>query len=184
VPLPRRKTVKRLARTKKPVPPPFPATQGASAKQRMVLELVRARVAVQGALQGLQPPMVEERPASGSWTVRDHALHLCHLDAEVSRALESALHGIAPSWADFDEDDTDEFNSTGVEALRHLDWDDVRRLLLSSRMALMEALESISEEPEEPWQPSHPFAAMLKDLAENDRHHADIIKRWRLERGV
>jgi DinB superfamily len=189
VPLPRRKTTPTarakavVARAKKPAPP-FPATKNASAKQRLILDLVRARVAVQGALQGLQPPTVEQRPASGSWTVRDHALHLCHWDAEVSRALESALHGIPPSWADFAADETDQFNHSGVEGLRQLSWDDVRRLLLSSRMALMEALESISEESDQPWQPSHPFGAMLKDLADNDRHHADIIKRWRLERGV
>jgi len=116
--------------------------------------------------------------------VRDHALHLCHWDAEVSRLLESTLHGIPPSWDDYDNDDLDRFNAQGIEGLRHLSWDDVRRLLMTSRMDLMEALESIPEEPDEVWKPPHPFAAMLKDLAWNDRHHADIVKRWRLERGV
>jgi hypothetical protein len=51
-------------------------------------------------------------------------------------------------------------------------------------MELMDALEAISEEPDDVWRQSHPFGAMLADLAENDRHHADIIKRWRLEGSV
>ncbi|HYM80291.1 MAG TPA: DinB family protein [Candidatus Limnocylindria bacterium] len=146
--------------------------------------MVRARVAFHSAIQGLEASASEQATGPGEWTLREHALHLAHWDEEVGRVLESALHGIPPSWADFDAEETHRFNAAGLDGLRHLGWDDARRRLLSARMELMEALESIPDESDQVWGASHPFGAMLKDLAWNDRHHAEIIKRWRVARAV
>src|SRR5205814_9157522 len=106
-----------------------------------------------------------------------------HRDQEASRAIDSVMHGLQPSWTHFDRDESDRFNAAGVAALRDRDWEDARRLLLSRRADLVIVLEELPESPAEIWSPQHPLGAMLLDLAWNDRHHADIIKRWRLNRG-
>lgn len=185
-PAPARKTAAPHKASAGAQPRPFAgALAGSSEKQRLLFEMVRARVAVHAALQALPPSVSEERTGPGrKWTVREQVLHLCHRDLEANRALESALHGVAPSWADFDRDETDRFNAEGLGELRHLAWEDAHQLLLKGRNELMAALDSISEEPANAWSPEHPLGAMLLDLAGNDRHHADIIKRWRTERGV
>jgi hypothetical protein len=165
---------------RRPAPLPFPPVQAASEKQRRIFEMVRARVAFHSAIQGLEASAAEQPTGPGKWTPRQHALHLAHRDQEVGRVLESALHGIAPSWADYYIEETCRFNAGGIDGLAHLDWDEAKRLLLSARMELMEALESIPDETDETWGTRHPFGAMLGDLADNDRHHAEIVKRWRV----
>jgi hypothetical protein len=49
---------------------------------------------------------------------------------------------------------------------------------------LMEAVEGVPEQPAEIWSPEHPFGWMLNGLPPHDRHHAEIIKRWRAEAGA
>ena len=73
-------------------------------------------------------------------------------------------------------------NAELMAPLRHLDWEDALRTLHRVREQLMEEIESVPEEPAEIWGAEHPFGWMLHALPPHDRHHADTIKRWRLER--
>ena len=186
-----RRPVRRAARPAAPrtsvhhPPPAFgTALAVASDKQRLLFEMIRARVGVHAALQGLVPASAQEPTAPGKWSVREHVLHLCSWDREVTRAVESARHGVAPSWADYDRDETDRFNAAGLASLRHLGWEDAQRLLATARDRLMEELDAIPDEPSEVWNREHPMGAMLYDLVVNDGHHAAAIKRWRTQRGV
>jgi len=156
----------------------------ASDKQHLLFELLRARVWVQAAVQGLTAARAQDATEPGKWSVREHVLHLCAWDRDAMRSLESARHGIAPSWADYDRDETDRFNAVGVESLRHVGWEEAQRLLATTRDRLLEELEAIPDEPREIWDREHPMGAMLYDLVDNDSHHAAAIKRWRTQRGV
>jgi hypothetical protein len=162
----------------------FPQRSGASSKQAVLFELVRARVGVHAAMQGLEAGGTAEPIAAGKWSVLEHALHMIHRDHEVTEAMDAALRGSAPRWAGLDSAATDRFDAEGVESLRHLSWEEARRALLTARLRLIEEIEAIPEDPGEVWSAEHPFGAMLREIAENDRHHAEIIKRWRGTRGA
>jgi DinB family protein len=162
----------------------FPQRETASVKQLVLFEMVRARASVMAAVHGLEDATAEAPTEPGKWSIREHVLHLCHWDYEVMRFLDSALRGQAPPWDGLGPEEGERFNDEGVAGLRHLAWSDAQRLLLSGRMKLADEVEAVPEEPAEVWQPEHPFGAMLRDLAWNDRHHADLIKRWRSERSV
>ena len=75
-------------------------------------------------------------------------------------------------------------NAELMAPLRALDWDEALRLLHRARELLMEELESVPEEPADVWSPDHPFGWMLQALPPHDRHHAEVIKRWRAEHGA
>ena len=80
---------------RKPAPPPFPQREGASAKQLLLFDLVRARAQLLAALQGLAAGPAESRPGGGAWSIRETVLHLHACDLEVERALEPG-HGHLP----------------------------------------------------------------------------------------
>ena len=165
-------------------PPAFPQTAGSSARQRLMFDLVRARVAVHAAVQGLMGGATDEPLATGQWSAREHLLHLLHRDREVARHLESVRGSAAPPWERWGARETDAFNAAGVAEFHQLDWDETLRRLHAQRQALMEMLESLADDAPEPWTKEHRFGALLHDLIDNDRHHAEAIKRWRTERGA
>ncbi len=181
-----RKRAPRKLTAKRAVVSAFPQRAGAWSKQEVLFGLVRARVAVHASVQGLESGGVTEPVAAGKWSVWEHALHLIHWDHEVTQAMEGALRGIAPpwAWAGLDSAAAARFNAEGVESLRHLSWEETRRALLTTRLTLLEEIEAVPDEPGEVWSAKHPFGAMLRDVAENDRHHAETIKRWRGTRGA
>ncbi len=148
-----------------------------------MFELVRARVTVHAVLQGLGSANVDEPIARGKWSAHQHVLHLLAWDRAALKHLESALRGIEPPWAGFSGDRLDAFNAEAVREQGRPDWETTLRRLHASRDELMQAVESIPDEPAEVWDPEHPLGAMLYDVAWNDRHHAEAIRRWRMERG-
>ncbi len=173
------------SRTATPAPPPaFPQRAGASPKQLVMFELVRARAALLAAVQGLSPANANQPLGDGKWSVRETVLHLVTRDQARLREMEVALRGGHPSWQGVSDPEMDRINAQLLEPLRPLDWEEALRLLHRTRQQLMEEVESVPEEPAEAWAPEHPFGWMLHALPPHDRHHADIIKRWRAEHGA
>lgn len=167
-----------------PAAPPFPQRANASSKQIVLFELVRARAAVLSAVQGLSGAATSEPLTAGKWSAREMLLHLVTRDQARLREMEAALRGVTPSWKGADDDRMHAINAELLEPLRRLDWDETLRLLHRTRQELMEAVESVPDEPAEPWSAEHPFGWMLHALPPHDRHHAEIIKRWRATRTV
>ncbi len=183
----RRPAPKRPSRAQPATPPPpaFATQTGASsAKQRILFELVRARAAVLGAIKGLTAAAAEEPLAPGKWSVRETVLHLVARDRARLREMESALLGRRVSWAGIQDPEMAAMNAADLEPLRHFDWEQALASLHTTRQDLEEALEAIPDEPGDIWSPAHPFGEMLHWLPEHDRHHAEVIKRWRIERGA
>jgi hypothetical protein len=177
----------RLKVVRKPAPRPrkqaasrsFPQREGASAKQLLLFELVRARARVQAALQGLTAGAAETRPAAGEWSIREMVLHLHAWDLEVERALEPALRGVRAAWMDHGATALDRTNEALLAPLRSLPWDEALRRFHMGHDRLLEAIESLSEEPVEPWSRTHPLGGMLAILPEHDHHHAAAIRATR-----
>ena len=159
--------------------PAFPQTAGASGKQRLLFDLLRARATLMAAVQGLMGGAVEQPLGEGRWTVRETMLHLCAWDEMALRAFEPARRSIAPEWASARGAALDRLNARGVDALRQHGWDDTLRLLQAGRQRLIESVEEVSDQPANVWARDHALGAMLFDLTRNDRHHAEAIKRWR-----
>ena len=180
---PRLELVRRRRPKSRAVPPEaFPQTSGASQRQRVMFELVRARAALLASVQGLTAASAEQPLGAGKWTLRETVLHVCARDDLSLHALEPALHGIPPDWAKTRGAALERLNAEGVDALRHHRWDEALRLLQWSRQLLMESAEGVAEEPAQVWERGHPFGALLLDLASNDRRQAEAIKRWRTGR--
>jgi len=180
----KRKTAKKAPRkTAAPPPPAFPQRAGASPKQLLLFELMRARAAFLAAIQGLVAG-TSDPIAPGKWSPREIVLHLVTRDQARLHELESTLRGMPASWKSAQEKDWAEINETNLAPLRHHDWDDAVRLLHRTRQQLVEELESVPEEPSEPWGADHAFGSMLAALPPHDRHHADQIKYWRAHRGA
>jgi uncharacterized damage-inducible protein DinB len=172
---------KRPARRVKPAPAPpaFQQTSGASPKQLLLFELMRARTAVLAAIQGLTPGSAEKPIGKGNWSVREIVLHLVTCDRIRLREMEAVLRGVKASWADISADEQNALNERDLAELRHLSWDEALRLLHTTRQELIEDLESLPEDPVEVWSRPHPFGWMMQRLPAHDRHHADAIKAWR-----
>jgi hypothetical protein len=169
----------------KPAPAPsFPQREGASAKHLVVFEMLRARAAFHAAIQGLGPGAASRPLAPGAWSVREHVLHLCHWDEQAVHQVEPVSRGTPPPWHANTKEDDDRMNAEAQARLAHLGWDDALRRLHMIRAELIEALEFVSSDPAEPWLETHPLGYMLRDIASHDRHHADVIKRWRSEQGL
>ncbi|MFI5371941.1 MAG: DinB family protein [Candidatus Eisenbacteria bacterium] len=168
----------------RPTPPAFPQTAGGSNKQRVVFELVRARTQLMAALQGLSAGSGEERLGEGKWSVRETVLHLVTRDRARLREMEAALLGRRGSWIGQGEAANAEMNERDLAPLRQHDWDQTLRLLQTTRQQLMEAIEAVPDEPGHVWETSHPFGEMLLKLPPHDRHHAEVLKRWRSSNGA
>jgi len=163
-------------------PPAFPQTKNSTSKQKLLFELVRARVGVNAAVQGLQPASAEEVARPGRWSVRRHVLHLIVIDRAVLHSIEGALLGTVPAWARLTPAQQATFEQQEASPLLHLDWAEALRRLHASRDQLMEALESIPEEPASVWEPGHPFAELLTRVIVGDGEQAGVIKHWRTSR--
>jgi hypothetical protein len=171
---------------KRATPPPdsFPQRRGASAKQLMLFELIRARAALLAAIHGLPPAAANEPMGKGKWSARETVLHLVTRDQARLREIETTLRGQPASWKGIEDPEMGEINERLMAPLRHLDWDEAVRQLHRARALLLEAVESVPDEPAEVWSDAHAFGWMMNVLPPHDRHHADVIKRWRAERSV
>jgi uncharacterized damage-inducible protein DinB len=161
-------------------PASFPQRAGASEKLTVLFEMARARTAVLAAIQGLVPGSAEQPHAEGKWNTRQHVLHLAHCDQVYAADIELALRGVTPAAATYTKEDDDRVNAEALERLNHLSWDEALRLLHTARQRLLEALETVAEDAGV-WTPPHMFGRILRSAALHDRHHADVIKRWRTE---
>jgi hypothetical protein len=163
-------------------PKSFPQTEGASGKQSIMFELMRARAVLGAAIQGLTGGSAGQPVARGKWSVRQVVLHVGHWDREALRAIETALRGTVPEWLGWGEAKDALANRASLAALEHHDWDSAQRLLHSIRAELLEAVESVPDQPAEVWSREHAFGKMMWSSAQHDRHHAEVIKRWRTGR--
>jgi hypothetical protein len=169
-----------------PVAPPEPeafagAKANASAKELVLFELVRARVAVHAAIQGLTARSADQPTAPGKWTSREMVLHLAYWDREMQAALEDCYqHNRKPPQT---HEDVLRLNPVGVAELSHHDWEAAKRLLQNQRERLLEQFQSIPEEPAEVWSKEHAVGWLARFMARHDRHHADKLKAAREGRG-
>lgn len=171
--------VVRPRRPRTPPPPAFQQTAGASPKQVYLFELVRARAAVLAAIQGLTAASADRPMAEGKWSVRLTIIHLIARDRARLAEMDAALMGRRASWIGSQEDDWARRNAEEMAPLSSMSWDEAVRLLQTTRQKVTEAIESIPEDPPDVWAPGHPLMEMLAGLPPHDRHHADIMKRWR-----
>lgn len=177
----------KLAIVRKAVPRPrpratpaaFPQREGASPKQLLLFELLRARAHVHAALQGLSSGSAETRPGAGKWSIREVVLHLHAWDLEVERVLEPAFRGVPPPWMHDRGGRMNRLNEERLAPLRDLPWEEALRRLHTGRDRLLEAVESLPEEPATPWTRRHPLGRMLAVLPHHDHHHAEAIKSLR-----
>jgi hypothetical protein len=149
-----------------------------------LFEMARSRAAVLAAVQGLLPGSAEQPLEPGKWSARQMVLHLAFWDAEYLAALDDALNGTDPPWAYYTAVQDAAHNATGLAPLDHLNWDEALRLLHTRRAALLEAVEVLPAEPETRWAEPNALGLLLRAIGRHDRHHADIIKRWRSRSGV
>lgn len=156
-------------------PRPFAgAMENASAKDLAIFDLVRARVEVQAAIQGLQPDAAVRPVGEGKWSPREIVLHLHYWDREMLPWVERAWrHDERPPHT---KDQILAENGSFLGELGHHDWDEARRLLQHSREQFLEVLQSVPEEPAEMWSSEHALGRLIRILSHHDRHHAAVLK--------
>jgi len=174
----RLRVVRRKAAKAAPKPRPFAgAIENASAKDLAIFDLVRARVEVQAAIQGLQPGSAEQPVDAGKWSPREILLHLHYWDREMLPYLERAWrHDERPPHT---REQILAENQAFLGELGPHDWDEARRLMQHSRETLLEELQSVPEEPAEMWSSEHALGWLIRILSHHDRHHAAVIKNAR-----
>ena len=159
------------------------AKAGASPKDLALFGLERARVAVHAAIQGLTPGAAERPIAEGKWSPRQMVLHLAFWDREIMiKYLEAAA--ARNQRADIRRSRLEAMNRAGLATLEQHDWETARRLLQTTHEDLWDALDSIPAEPEDVWSSEHAVGELVREVTNHDRHHADVIKRWRAEAKV
>lgn len=171
-----------MAGAEPPAPRSFPQRAGTSPKQRLLFELARARTAVRAAVAGLTAASGNEPIGPGRWSVRETLLHLVTRDQVRLDEMDAALQGIVASWDGATETDWARINAATMAPIHHLSWDETLRLLEGTRRRLVEALERVPDEGPI-WNEDHAFGRMFLGFQDHDRHHAGIIKEWRIRRG-
>jgi len=159
------------------------AKAGASAKDLALFGLERARVSVHAAIQGLGAAAANRATGEDKWSVRQIVLHLAFWDREiVQKYLEAAA--ARNQRAGIRHAEIEAMNTAGLAPLEHHDWESAKRMLQTTHDALWEALDSIPAEPAEAWSREHAVGELVWEITKHDRHHADVIKRWRAESGT
>jgi len=154
---------------------------GASAKDLLLFEIERARVAVLAAIQGLGGGTAMQPTAPGKWSSHEIVLHLAARDRIRLNEFDSMLAGNEASWAGVtDVAEQAAENEAGLAPLRDLTWDEAVRLLMTTRAELLERLQAVPAEPAGVWSESHAFGAMMHRLPGHDRGHAEAIKNARI----
>ena len=127
-PAAKKKAVRVAKRPRRPRPPAFAgAVASASARDLALFDLVRARVEVQAAFQGMVASTAEQPIAEGKWSPRQIALHLHYWDREMLPWVEKAyLHNQRPPHT---HDDVLAENVSSQEELGAHDWETARRLM-------------------------------------------------------
>ena len=173
-----RKTAKRA-----PVPPAFAAQKaGASPRELLLFELVRARAAVKAALQGLASGSTVRPVAPGKWSPLEIVLHLSERDRVRLDEFDRTLAGVPRSWASLTEADMVAVNEAHLGPLRAHTWHEAVRRLDALRDELLERLAAVPDLPADVWLKGHAFADMIWGLPDHDRHHAMQIKNARIGR--
>jgi hypothetical protein len=183
---PARKAAKKRATARRPARREFepafaPQATAATAKDLLLFEIERGRVAVLAAIQGLGSGTALRPVAEGKWSIHEIVLHLAVRDRARLDEFESLLAGNRASWADVtDVADQAAMNESDLAPLRGLSWDEAVRLLMTTRAELLAALETVPAEPAAVWTESHPFGDMMHRLPLHDRGHAEAIKNARI----
>jgi hypothetical protein len=180
-----RKVAKKLATrriARKAAPAAFASQRaGASAKDLLLFDIERARVAVLAAIQGLGGGTAMQPVAPGKWSVHEIVLHLAVRDRIRLEEFDSMRAGNDASWAGVtDTAEQAAENEAGLVPLRGMSWDDAVRLLMTTRAELLERLQAVPAVPAEVWSESHAFGAMMHRLPGHDRGHAEAIKNARI----
>lgn len=158
-----------------------PQKAGASAKDLLLFEIERARVAVMAAIQGLGAGTALRPVAEGKWSIHEIVLHLSASDRMRLDEFDALLAGTPASWAVIaDPAAGAALNEANLAPLRALSWDEAMRHLATTRAALLERLQAVPAEPTAVWAPEHPFGGMMHRLARHDRGHAEDIKNARI----
>ena len=172
----------RSSRRAAPVAPSAFAPQRsvASAKELVIFEIERARVAVRAAIQGMGSAAANRPVAPGKWSPREIVLHLSVRDRVRLEEFEAIRGGTPSSWAHLDEAAMKGVNEAHLAPLRGTSWDDAVRLMERTREQLLDALAAAPAEPADAWSEAHPFGATMRALAGHDRKHAEQIKNARI----
>ena len=175
-----KRAVRRVVR--RAVPAAFASQRaGASAKDLLLFEIERARVAVLAAIQGLGGGTAMQPTAPGKWSTHEIVLHLAVRDRIRLEEFDSMLAGNEASWAGVtDTAEQAAENEAGLAPLRDTTWDEAVRLLMTTRAELLERLQAVPAEPAGVWSESHAFGAMMHRLPGHDRGHAEAIKNARI----
>jgi hypothetical protein len=152
---------------------------GTWTRARVISALASARAELLEAIAGLTPREAEKALAPGRWNCRETVLHAVARDRARLREMDAARSGTPASWQGLSKEETARLNAQEVGALRMHSWDQALAMLDATRRELQEHLATVPEEPLAVWQPAHPFGWMFDALLRHDRHHADIIRRWR-----
>jgi hypothetical protein len=164
----------RSAKPKRAAKPFAGAIASASAKDLALFDLVRARVELSAAVQGMTASSAETPIAGGKWSPRQVVLHVYYWDREMLPWVEKAYQrGVKPPHT---MDDILAENETSQIELAGHDWETAKRMLQQARESLIEALQSLPEEPAEMWTTEHPLGWLIRILSKHDRHHAGRLK--------
>jgi hypothetical protein len=145
----------------------FPQSAGASSRQLVLFQLVRARARVLAALQGLTSSPTPRAGAPAASDVRELVSGMIAIDRSTRAEVESHVTGGA---------DRSAVPDTGVMTPESSSWDDLLRRLDTERQALIEAVERIPELPAEVWSSHHPVGERLASLSQSELEQADLIK--------
>lgn len=179
---PARKSAPKARAPKPSVPAAFaPQKAEATAKDLLLFEIERARVAVLAAIQGLGAGTATRPMGEGKWSIHELVLHLAVRDRVRLEEFDSMLAGNPASWAGIsDPAEHANMNEAQLAPLRGTSWDDAVRLLTTTRAELLERLQAVPAERADVWSEVHPFGASMSRLPAHDRGHAEAIKNARI----
>ena len=136
----------------------------------------KVRATLLAAIDGLSDAEMVEETIDG-WSVKDHLVHLTVWDEIRRQEIERISAGGHFAWPMMKDDLVDQFNDMTVKLRRHLSLEQVRNEFVSSRAAVIAAIDAATERGLEGGLYGEAGLQSTHDIP-----HADFIRKWRTNR--
>ncbi len=144
-------------------------------KEKIIERFNQARQEVRGLL----PQIDQHMEIYPGWTIKEVLAHLAGWDDATILALKAFLAGEAPPVPA--SRGIDPYNAQTVAERSNLNYDQIVREWDMVRDQLTPMLESLTDEKlaatiVAPWGPSMTVATLIRDMAEHEAEHADVLR--------
>ena len=146
----------------------------------LVLAYEASRAELMKAIDGLGEAQMEERSID-RWSVKNHLAHIVQWDELRYLEINRISHGYQSLLRGMTDEQVEAFNAMSTALRNSMPWAQLRWELDTSRARVLDAIRNITADGLDE---SRYGEAGLSGGARHEQEHAEIIRRWRVAKGL